>query len=84
VGDLQLVHEVLMPKQGLTMEEGTIVRWTKNEGEPVAEGEILLVIESDKATFEIEAERSGVVTKIVCPAGSTVKVTDVIAYIEEA
>jgi pyruvate/2-oxoglutarate dehydrogenase complex dihydrolipoamide acyltransferase (E2) component len=76
------VHKVVMPKQGLTMEEGTIVRWTKNEGEPIAEGEVLLIIESDKATFEIEAEHTGVVTKIVCPAGATVKVTEVIAYIE--
>jgi pyruvate dehydrogenase E2 component (dihydrolipoamide acetyltransferase) len=66
------------------MEEGTIVRWAKAEGDKVAQGDILLEIETDKATIEVESEHSGILRKIVVPEGETVEVHKLIAYIGEA
>ncbi|MEM3434034.1 MAG: dihydrolipoamide acetyltransferase family protein, partial [Candidatus Methanomethyliaceae archaeon] len=73
--------EVVMPKLGLTMEKGTILRWLKAEGEEVRMGTPLFVVETDKAVMEVEAPASGVLGKIVVPEGSTVPVAQVIAYI---
>lgn len=73
-----------MPKLGVDMSEGEIIEWKKQEGDTVAEGDILLEIMSDKTNMEIEAEDSGVLVKIVHPAGDTVPVTQVIGYIGEA
>ena len=49
--------EVIMPKAGIDMTEGQIVKWNKKEGEKVEEGEILLEIMTDKTSMELEAER---------------------------
>ena len=76
-----MLLEVKMPKTGLTMEEGTIVRWLKAEGQPVAKGEVLLEIESDKATLEVECEYSGILEKITAAEGDTVPVLQTIAYV---
>ena len=78
-----MLEEVKMPKTGLTMEEGTIVRWLKTAGERVSKGEILLEIESDKATLEVECEYSGVLERIVAGEGQTVAALQTIAYIRE-
>ena len=75
---------VTMPKAGQTMEEGTILRWCRQEGEPVAKGEILLEIDTDKATVEVEAPEGGIVRRILSPAGATVPVLSPIAIIAEA
>jgi pyruvate dehydrogenase E2 component (dihydrolipoamide acetyltransferase) len=76
-----MAYEIIMPKTEMAMEEGTIVRWLKKEGESVEAGEPILEIESDKATAESEAENSGVLLKIVRSEGETVPVTEVIGYI---
>jgi len=73
--------EVIMPKLGLTMEEGTIVRWLKAEGEEVKKGEPLLEVQTDKVTMEVEAPATGILGKILIPEGETVPVVQVIAYI---
>jgi len=78
------MHEVLMPKLGQTMEEATVARWLKQEGDAVARGEVLLEITTDKATLEVESFHSGVLRKIVAPEGAVVAVSRVIAYIGEA
>ena len=52
--------EIIMPKLGVDMQEGEIIEWKIHEGDEVKEGEILLVIMSDKTHMEIEAEDSGV------------------------
>ena len=75
---------VIMPKTEMAMEEGTIVRWLKQEGEVVQAGEPLVEIESDKATMEAEAETSGTLLKIVHKEGDTVPVAETIAYIGES
>lgn len=60
-----MANVVIMPKAGQTMEEGSIVEWLKNEGDPVKKGEPLLTIMSDKANLEIESDYSGVLRKIL-------------------
>jgi pyruvate dehydrogenase E2 component (dihydrolipoyllysine-residue acetyltransferase) len=75
---------VTMPKAGQTMEEGTILRWCRQEGEYVAKGQILLEIDTDKATVEVEAPEGGVVRKILVQAGQAVPVLVPIAVIADA
>ncbi|KKM10065.1 hypothetical protein SY88_15580 [Clostridiales bacterium PH28_bin88] len=69
--------EVLMPKNGMTMVDGTIVRWLKQEGDAVTEGEILLEVMTDKATLEIESPATGWVEKILHPEGAVVPIYEV-------
>ena len=73
--------EVIMPKAGIDMTEGQIVKWDKKEGEKVEEGEILLEIMTDKTSMELEAEASGYLIKVLKQDGETVPVTEVIGYI---
>jgi pyruvate dehydrogenase E1 component beta subunit len=76
--------DILMPALSPTMEEGTLSKWLKNEGDKVASGDVLAEIETDKATMEVEAIDEGVLGKIVVPAGTeNVKVNAVIAVILE-
>ncbi len=64
--------QIVMPKLGLTMTEGTLVRWLKAAGETVQQGDILFEFESDKSLLEYEAPAGGVVTEILISAGETV------------
>ncbi|MFC3932945.1 dihydrolipoyl dehydrogenase [Streptococcus dentapri] len=79
-----MAFEIIMPKLGVDMAEGEIIEWKKQEGDTVNEGDILLEIMSDKTNMELEAEDSGVLLKIVHPAGDAVPVTEVIGYIGAA
>lgn len=74
--------EVVMPKIGLDMEEGTIVKWKKSVGDTVARGDILLEIETDKAVTEVEAAVDGTLAEIVAREGDTVEITKTIAWVE--
>ena len=76
-----MAHEIIMPKAGIDMTEGQIVKWLKKEGDPVTEGEIILEIMTDKTSMELEAEASGVLLKILRHDGDTVPVTEIIGYI---
>jgi len=60
-----MATEVIMPKLGETMEEGTVVLWLKKEGESIKKGEGLLEIMTEKATYEIEAPEDGVLLKVL-------------------
>lgn len=75
------MQPVIMPKLGLTMEEGTIIRWMKNEGDTIEKGEILIEVETDKAVNEVESTDSGTLGKIYFDDGKTVEVLTVIGYI---
>jgi len=77
------MKEFVMPKLGLTMEEGTIIRWLKNEGQLFKKGEAVVEIESDKAVVEIEAPMEGRLGKILVNSNTTVSVDEVIAYLLE-
>lgn len=74
---------VIMPKQGLMMEEGTITSWLKKEGESVTAGEPLFEMETDKLTITMDAEASGTLLKIVHPEGDVVPITQTIAILGE-
>jgi pyruvate dehydrogenase E2 component (dihydrolipoamide acetyltransferase) len=72
--------EVILPRLGQGMESGTIVRWLKSEGEPVAKGEPLFELDTDKVTQEVEAEAAGVLLKIAVAEGE-VPVGQTVAFI---
>ena len=76
--------EVVLPRLGLTQEEGTVVRWIKPEGSTVKKGEPLFEVMTDKATVEVEAPASGVLLRILVAEGGTVPVATPIALIGEA
>lgn len=60
-----------MPKWGIEMTEGTVTEWMVGERQPIRKGEVLCLIETAKISNEVEAERDGVLLKIVAPAGDT-------------
>jgi pyruvate dehydrogenase E2 component (dihydrolipoamide acetyltransferase) len=74
---------VIMPKLGLTMKEGTIEKWLKQEGDRVEKGEPLVEIITEKLNFQYESPASGILRKILHPAGKVVAVTTPIAIIAE-
>ncbi|WMI81780.1 dihydrolipoyl dehydrogenase [Anaerotignum sp. MB30-C6] len=76
--------EVKMPQLGLTMEEGTISKWIKNEGDTVKVGDILLEITTDKLTSEVASEAEGTLIKIVAKEGEDVPVRGILGYIGQA
>jgi pyruvate dehydrogenase E2 component (dihydrolipoamide acetyltransferase) len=75
----KVVMEALSP----TMEEGRLVEWKKGEGEPVAVGDVLAEVETDKAVMELVARAGGTLLKQVVPAGTTVPVSQLVALIGE-
>ncbi|MCC7320937.1 MAG: pyruvate dehydrogenase complex E1 component subunit beta [Rubellimicrobium sp.] len=77
-----MATEILMPALSPTMEEGTLAKWLKKEGDAVKAGDILAEIETDKATMEFEAVDEGVMGRILVPEGSEgVKVNTPIAVL---
>lgn len=78
-----MAEKVLMLALSPTMETGTIVNWTKKEGDKVQEGDILCEVETDKATMEYESQNEGTFLKIVVPAGKEAAIGQTIAIIGE-
>ena len=76
-----MASRVVMPKLSDTMEEGRILRWLKQEGDPVETGQALAEVETDKATVEMEAYTNGTIRKLISAEGQFVKVGDLIAII---
>lgn len=79
-----MTMKVNLPKPGMGTDEGTVLRWLKSEGDCVEQGEPIAEIEYAKATQEIEAPVSGILTKILVPEGETAAVNTDIAEIEES
>src|SRR4051794_41691871 len=73
----KVVMEALSP----TMEEGRLVEWKKQEGEPVAVGDVLAEVETDKAVMELVARAGGTLLKHIVEAGATVPVSEPVAGI---
>ena len=73
--------KIIMPKSGVTMTEGMIVKWRKKEGDRVKEGEVVVEIMTDKVTYEVEAPADGVIGKIYYKEGSMVPVYETIALV---
>lgn len=70
-----------MPKQGVDMEEGTLIRWLKKEGDPIKKGEMIAEIETDKTTLEVECLCEGIIRKFYCGENDTVPCGTPIAFI---
>jgi pyruvate dehydrogenase E2 component (dihydrolipoamide acetyltransferase) len=74
--------EVIMPKMGDAMEEGTLLKWLKSEGDEVSEGDAIAEIETDKVTMELEAEDAGTLSELIASEGQDVPVGEAIAFIQ--
>ena len=79
-----MAYELKMPQLGLTMEEGTVSKWLKREGDAVAAGEAVLEITTDKLTNEVASEQSGVLLKIVAREGDDVPVKGTLGWIGQS
>ncbi|HEY6957642.1 MAG TPA: dihydrolipoamide acetyltransferase family protein [Candidatus Limnocylindria bacterium] len=77
------VTRVILPKLGLTMDEGRIIAWHKKEGDRVEKGEILFEVETDKANMEIESPAAGYVRHILVEPDRMVPVTTLIALLSD-
>ncbi len=76
-----MVTAVIMPQVGQDIETATIVDWIKKENDPIQKGDIIATVESDKATFDVEAYESGVLLKTLYKEGDKVRVLTPIAFI---
>jgi pyruvate dehydrogenase E2 component (dihydrolipoamide acetyltransferase) len=76
--------DVVMPRLSDSMEEGTILRWIKSEGDDVAVGDELVEIETDKANMVYEADTAGTLVEIVAKENDTLPIGEVIARVGEA
>jgi pyruvate dehydrogenase E2 component (dihydrolipoamide acetyltransferase) len=74
------IMQIVMPQMGMTMVEGTIERWLKNDGDVVEKGDVIAEFFTEKMTGTIEAPESGVL-KILAEEGDAVPCGDVIAEI---
>ena len=79
-----MATELLMPKLGLTMTEGTIDEWKVKEGDTVHKGDIIYSVATDKLTNDVEADADGVLLKIVVPAGETVPCKEIVGWLGAA
>jgi pyruvate dehydrogenase E2 component (dihydrolipoamide acetyltransferase) len=83
LGRMRMSVEVVMPKYGLTMQEGTIAAWLADEGSRIEKGDPLFIVETEKVAQEVESPASGILRGILFHAGETVAVGTVIAYVVE-
>ncbi|MCL4820326.1 MAG: pyruvate dehydrogenase complex dihydrolipoamide acetyltransferase [Vicinamibacteria bacterium] len=79
-----MITKVVLAKLSPTMEEGVIVKWNKQEGDAVRQGDVLAEIETDKANMEMEAMGSGTLRKVLVPAGGKAPVGALIGVIADA
>lgn len=80
-----MATEVILPKWGLTMEEGTLVIWRKQQGDRVEAGEIIAEVETEKVTNELESPVAGVIRHILVAEGTEeIAVGTVLCLIDEA
>ena len=76
-----MAFELKMPQLGLTMEEGTVSKWVKHEGDEVKVGDVVVEITTDKLTNEVTSEAEGTMLKIVAQEGDDVPVKGTLAWI---
>lgn len=79
-----MAYELKMPQLGLTMEEGTLSKWLKHEGDTVKAGEVVAEITTDKLTNELNSEQDGVMLKLVAQEGDDIPVKGTLAWIGQA
>ena len=74
--------EIIMPSLGETVDEGKVIKWHKNVGDEIKEGDILCEVETDKTADEIPSTVNGTLTEITSPEGETIPVGGKIATVE--
>ncbi len=79
-----MAYELKMPQLGLTMEEGTLSKWLKHEGDTVKAGEVVAEITTDKLTNELTSEQDGIMLKLVAQEGDDIPVKGTLAWIGQA
>jgi len=79
-----MAADIVMPRLSDSMEEGTILRWIKSEGDEVAIGDELVEIETDKANMVYEADEAGTLIEVIAQEGDTLPIGEVIARVGEA
>lgn len=77
-----MTENILMPKWGLTMEEGTVISWEIEEGDRIEVGDVIGIVETEKVEVELESPVAGTVIEIVVPEEDTVPVGAVLATVE--
>ena len=78
-----MASEIVLPQWGMEMQDGTIVRWLKQEGDAVAEGEPIVEVETAKLQTELESTASGILSRIVAQEGQIVPIRGVLCVIAE-
>ena len=78
-----MVTPIVMPKFGQMTEDSAIVEWLKKEGDAVAKGDVLFLVETDKSVMEVESFAEGTLLKIAVGVGVSVPVQSVVAYLGE-
>src|SRR5262245_51817284 len=76
-----MAQEIVLPQWGMEMQDATVVKWLKQEGDPVQEGEHMVELETAKIATELESIASGVVAHILVPEGATVPIRTVLAIV---
>jgi len=78
-----MAEQVILPRQGQSVETCLILSWKKKVGDPVSEGEVLVEVETDKAAFEVESTAGGTLLKILHQEGEDVPVLSALAIVGE-
>lgn len=76
--------DVVLPKWGMSMQEGTITEWYVEVGDEVLEGDVIAEVETEKVNGEVEAPADGRISEIAVAAGETAEVGSVLARVEPA
>ena len=78
-----MASEIVLPQWGMEMQDGTIVRWLKQEGDTVEEGEAIVEVETAKLQTELESTAAGILSRIVAQEGEIVPIRGVLCVIAE-
>src|SRR5258705_523904 len=79
-----MIHEIVMPQLGITMTEGSVLRWLKVAGDSIEKGEPLFIVQTDKVDMEVESPGKGFVTDVLIKEEVVVPVGTVIARIGDS
>ena len=78
-----MAKQIVLPQWGMEMQDGIIIKWLKQEGDPIQEGEPLVEIETEKIETELESTAAGIIAHILVPEGSTVPIRTVLAIVAD-
>lgn len=77
-----MADNILMPKWGLTMEEGTVISWEVEVGDQIEVGDVIGVVETEKVEVDLESPVAGTISDILVEEGETVEVGTVLATVK--